>query len=453
MRQIDFADRSFYAVLLRLALPIATQQLVMNALNAVDVLMIGQLGETAVAAVGLANQVFFLLTLFLFGAGSGSAVFSAQFWGRGDVTNLRRVLGIGVRLALAGGTLFTLVATLAPQWVLGLYTRDAAVVAAGSGYLRTVGLCYIPTSITMIYGLILRSTRHVKLPVTISVSALTFKTILAYVLVFGKFGAPALGIMGAAIATVIARFLECAALLALSYRFHLPVAARLDELGLPDRTFLTTFARTTLPVVLGEILWSFGITTYNAVYARISTESIAAVNIASTIEGIALVPFMGLGSACAILLGNCIGAGEEHDALVYARRFLVIAVVGALVVGLLIVGISDAVLTLYRISPEAQGYAHNVLLVIAGALWLKAANLIIIVGIMRGGGDTRFALFTDTGPLWLLGVPMAFLGAFVFRLPVHWVVLMVMTDEATKFLIGLRRVASSRWINNVVRTM
>lgn len=446
-------DQSFYSVLLRLALPIAAQQLVMNALNAVDVLMIGQLGETAVAAVGLANQIFFLLSLFLFGVGSGSAVFSAQFWGRGDVASLRRVLGIGLRLALAGGTLFSLAAILAPERLLGFYTKDVAVITAGSPYLRTVGLCYVPTTVSVIYGIILRSTRQMRVPISVSISALTLKTFLAYGLIFGKFGLPALGIMGAAIATVIARSLECVTILTLSYRLHLPVAAQLDELRLPDRAFLGTFVRTTLPVVLGEIIWSFGITTYNAIYARIGTESIAAVNIASTIESIALVPFMGLGNACAILLGNRIGAGLTQDAQAHARRFLMIALVGGVIIGALIAGISGSILNLYRISPEAQSYGQKVLLVMAAVLWLKAANMIIIVGIMRSGGDTRFALFTDTGPMWMLGVPMALLGAFMLHLPVYWVMLMVMSDEATKFLIGMRRVASGRWINNVVQML
>ncbi len=445
-------DRSFHTTLLRIALPIATQQLVMNLLNAIDVLMVGQLGETAVAAVGLSNQIFFLLSLFLFGVGSGSAVFSAQFWGRQDVANLRRVLGIGLRLALIGGAFFTLAAATIPGRLLAFYTHDAAVIAAGTPYLRLVAMCYIPTAVTMIYGIILRSTRQVKVPMAVSVTALTLKSILAYALIFGRFGLPELGIIGAAVATVVARILECAALLTLSYRLHLPVAARLQELRLPGRTFLTTYARTTWPVVAGEIVWSFGITTYNAIYARIGTESIAAVNIASTIEGIAMVPFLGLGNACAILLGNRIGAGITHDAMMYARRFLTIAVSVALLASLLIVGISGVVIDLYRISPEARGHVHNVLLVIACALWIKAANLIIIVGIMRSGGDTRFALFADTGPMWFLGVPMALIGAFVLHLPIHWVVVMVMTDEATKFLIGIWRVRSGRWVNNVIRS-
>lgn len=448
-----FDDKVFFSTMLRLAVPIAMQQFVMNALNAVDVLMIGQLGEISVASIGLANQFFFLLSLFLFGVGSGSAVFSAQFWGRGDVANLRRVLGLALAIALTGASLFTATALFAPQMIMRFYTTDPAVIALGSHYLRTVGWCYVPTAISVMVGITLRSTRNVKLPMAVSIGALSLKTLLAYGLIFGRFGLPALGVTGAATATVIARFVECATLLFLSYRLRLPTAAQPRELVAWDRVFLRRFARTASPVVVAEILWSLGITTYSAIYARIGTDAIAAVNIASTVEGIALVPFMGLGNACAIILGNHIGAGDTETANDYARRFLKLAILVALGVGAVVFGVSRVILQLYRVSPEAQIYGRNILTVVAAVMWLKAANMVIIVGILRSGGDTRFGLFLDTGPLWLIGVPLALLGAFVFGLPVYWVVLLVMADELTKFLIGLRRVASGRWINNVVRAL
>ena len=447
------AESGFYTSLLALALPITAQQLVMNALNAVDVLMIGQLGDTAVAAVGLANQVFFLMSLFLFGVGSGSVVFAAEFWGRRDLVNLRRTLGMALLIGISGSALFSLAAVFAPATVLSFYSQDPAVIEAGGHYLQVVGLCYIPIAITTIFAMILRSTRNVKVPMAVSIGALTLKTVLAYALIFGHFGLPALGIMGGAIATSIARLLECVAMLSVVYLGNLPVAARLSEMFSVERAFLGRFARTSLPVVLNEMLWSLGVTIYSAVYAHIGTNSVAAVNIASTIEGVALVPFMGLGNACAILLGNYIGAGDSTHASTYARRFLVLTIGGGLLVGTLILAVSGSVMGLYQISPEAQEYARRVLIIISAVLWLKAANMVMIVGILRSGGDTRFALFADTVPLWTIGVPLALLGAFVLHLPVYWVVLMVAADEATKFTISLWRVVSGRWINNVVLYM
>ncbi len=453
MKTALFDDGEFSRNLVRLAVPIATQSLVMNALNAVDVLMIGQLGETAIAAVGLAGQVFFLMSLFLFGVGSGSAIFSAQFWGREDVPNVRRVLGLALLLGIGGSTLFSLVAIFAPSAVLALYSHDPAVIEAGSRYLRVVGLCYVPTAISIVFAMVLRSVRQVKAPMFVSILALSLKTVLAYALIFGHFGAPAMGIMGAAVATVIARLVECGLILALTYHFQLPAAARPAELFDIDRDLVGRFFRTSAPVVLGEVLWSLGITVYSGIYARIGTEAIAATNIASTIESVAMVPLFGIGNAAAILLGNRIGAGRADGALRDARRLLLLAVALGAGMGALILLVRGPLLTLYRISPEAQGYARSVLLILACALWIKAANLMMIVGILRSGGDTRFALAADTGPLWLIGIPMALLGAFVLHLPVYWVVLMVMSDEIVKFVIGTLRVRSGRWIHNVVQSI
>lgn len=451
MQNSRFSDRVFYSTLLRLAVPITTQQFVMNALNAVDVLMIGQLGDTSVAAVGLANQVFFLMTLFLFGVGSGSAIFSAQFWGRGDVPNVRRMLGLALLLGVTGSALFSLAAVLAPEFVLSLYSKDPAVVTAGSRYLQVVGLCYVPTAISAIYGMILRSTRQVKLPMVVSVGALSLKTALAYVLIFGHFGVPALGIMGAAVATCVARGVECIAMLTLTYRLRLPAAAKARELLDLNRVLVGRFVRTASPVVLGEMLWSLGITVYTGIYARIGTGSVAAVSIASTIEGVAVVPFLGIASAAAIMLGNRIGAGDIEDAMDYARRFLVLAIGGALAVGFLIFVSRWMLLSLYQISPEARQDAFGILAVVSVALWLKAANMMMIVGILRSGGDTQFAFLADIGPMWLLGVPIALFAGLVLGLPIYTVVLMVvLADEGVKFILSLWRVRSARWIHNVV---
>ncbi len=451
MRDSFFSDRDFYRTLVRLAVPIAMQLLVMNALNAVDVLLVGQLGETAVAAVGLAGQVFFLMSLFLFGVGSGAAIFSAQSWGRGDVAHVRRMLGLALMLAVSGSALFTLVAVLVPGWVLSIYTKDPAVIAEGSRYLRVVGLCYVPTAISTMYAMILRSTRQVKVPMIVSVSALSLKTVLAYILIFGQFGVPAMGIMGAAVATVVARVVECLAMTTITYRRKLPAAAKLAELLDIDRALVGRFTRTAAPVILGEMLWSLGITVYTGIYARIGTGSVAAVSIASSIEGVALVPFMGIANAAAIMLGNRIGAGKVADAMDYARRFVFLAVGGALGMGFVIFASRFVLMSLYRISPEARLDAQWVLVVMAVSLWLKAGNLAMIVGIMRSGGDTRFAFLADIAPMWLLGVPIAMLAAFVWKLPVYWVVFLVLVaDEGTKFFISLWRVRSGLWIHNLV---
>jgi putative MATE family efflux protein len=317
-----------------------------------------------------------------------------------------------------------------------------------------VGLCYVPTAISVTYAIILRSTRQVKVPMAVSVSALTLKTILAYILIFGHFGAPVMGIMGAAVATVVARCVECIAMLTITYGRKLPAAAKLAEMLDINRALVRRFTRTASPVILGEIMWSLGITVYTGIYARIGTGPLAAVSIASTIEGIAIVPFIAMANAAAIMLGNRIGADKIADAMDYARRFLFLSVGGGVVMGLVILITRGVLMSLYRISPEARIEALGVLGAIALTLWLKAGNLIMIVGVMRSGGDTRFAFLADIGPMWLLGIPIALLSAFVLALPVYWVVfLVVLADEGTKFFVSVWRVRSRLWIRSVVHAM
>jgi len=449
-----FTDRKFYSVMLKVALPIAAQSLVFNLLNAVDVLLIGQLGETSVAAVALSNQWTFLMNLFLFGVGSGTAIFTAQSWGRHDVPNLRRAFGIGLTVGVFGSILFATTALLIPSGVLRLYTSDLNVVVLGAPYLRVVALSYVFTALSTVFGITLRTTRHIKLPVTVSACALSFKTLLAYGLIFGSFGLPELGIRGAAVATVIARAIESVVLLSLAYRWHLPPALVPADMRGTNRAFILTFAATTVPVILNEVIWALGTNVYTGIYARIGTESVAAQNIASTIEGVVLVPLFGVGHACAIILGNAIGAGDNTLARDYSRKFLALAIAIGLVLGTVIFGASRFILGAYNISPQAAGYARGVMMVMAFALWLKAANLLIVVGILRSGGDTRFSLAIDTGPMWLIGIPLAMLGAFVLHLPVYFVVLMVILgDELTKFLLGMWRVRSGRWLRDVVTAL
>jgi putative MATE family efflux protein len=444
-----FGDREFFAVLIRIALPITIQQLALSLLNAIDVLMIGQLGETAVAGVGLANQVFFLMNLLLFGIVSGSAIYTAQFWGRRDLVGIRQVMGIGLLLSVSAGLAFTVVALAAPQLALGFYSNDPAVIDQGSAYLRIVGLSYVVTAVTFIFSAVLRSTEHVRLPTAVSVAALSLKTLLAYVLIFGWRDLPPLGVVGAAVATCVARYLECAALLFLTYARRTPAAARPRELFGAGRAFVRRFLGTTAPVVLEEMAWSLGITTYYAIYARIGTDSIAAVNIASTIEGLAFVAFIGLGNAAAIMIGNRIGAGELAQATLYAGRFVRLAFMMGILAGLFVLVASGPILSLFKIAPETRALAHAILIAMACILWAKASNMVMIVGIMRSGADTRFAFVADVAPMWLLGVPMALAGAFVLHLPALYVYILAMSDELSKFFISLWRVRSGRWIHVV----
>jgi putative MATE family efflux protein len=444
-----FLDHEYFHQLARFSLPIMAQQVIISLLNMVGVVMVGQKGEAAVAAVGLAGQVFFLLNLALFGVGSGFAIFTSQLWGRKDVPRLRKVLSLCLVLGLGVSLVFFLLSELFPAAIIGIFSRDPQVIHLGGAYLAVFSWSFPFFAVSYMFSMMLRSTGNVRLPMFVSTCALAINTLLTYGLIFGALGLPALGIQGAAVAVVVSRFLECAVLLILIYGQQLPVAATLKELLSFDPGFILTVLRPVLPVVLNEFLWSMGTTVYSVVYARMGTASIAAINMISTIDNLAFAVLTAIGTATAIMVGHRIGEGEEEEAFHTSVRSLIVgAVTGLLLGGFAMLG-ADHILALYKVSPAVLHNAEMTLLVFCACLWLRGTNSILIVGVLRAGGDTRFCLIIDGFIIWLVGVPATLLGAFVFHLPVYWVYLLAMTDEITKCIIGMPRLVSHKWIHNV----
>jgi len=443
------ADREFLGRLFQVAMPIALQSLMVTSLNLIDTIMIGQLGETQIAAVALGNQIYFLLMLFLFGVGSGTAVFTAQYWGRKDVPGIRSSVGVSLLFVAAGGSFFTAAAVFFPEHVLRFYTTDNAVITLGSSYLRIVGLSYLCTGLSVTFSTVLRSTNNVRLPLVGTSIALALNTAFNYLLIFGKLGFPALGVEGAAIATACARLVEATIIVGVSYLRREAVAGRLGEFFRFSRKFLGRFIRTALPVVFNEIGWSLGITMYAAVYARMGTSVLAAYNIADTVSRMAFVVFVGTGNAAAIIIGNRIGAGEGHLASRYARQILTIVPLLGLVAGGIVLSLSPLVPLLFAVSADVRSMVSAIMRVFSLIIIAKVTNLHIIVGLLRSGGDTRYSLLVDVATLWFVGLPLVFVAGLVLHLPVHVVYLCTAGEELAKLALGLPRIVSGRWIHNV----
>ena len=445
----SYKDTEYFGNVLKIALPIIAQQAMFSILNMLGVIFVGQKGDASVAAVGLAGQIAFLLNLVHFGIVSGAAMFTAQFWGKRDVYNLRRVLGLCLMLAISASLIFFMLSQLFPAQILRIYSKDAEVITLGTDYIRTFSWTFLFFAITFSYAVVMRSTGNVMTPTMVGVGALFISTVLSYGLIFGKYELPELGIQGAAVAAVIARFMECVTLLIITYKSKSPVAASFHELAGFDRVFFSRVIKPMLPVILNELFWALGITTYNIIYGRMGTQSFAAMNIVSTIEQVAFVVFIGVSNATSVLVGNRIGAGKEDEAFVYAGRSLGIGVAGGIFLGLILQLVKDPVLSLYKVSPEVIENAGYIINVVTFFLWIRVNNMTTVVGILRAGGDTRFSLFLDGIIIWIVGVPMAYLGAFVFDLPVYFVYLCAMSEEATKWVLGIRRYLSRKWINNL----
>ena len=450
LKHLEFyRDAEYMHELRKIAIPIIIQQFMFSGLNMLGVIFVGQKGDEAVAAVGLAGQIAFILNLVHFGIISGAAMFTAQFWGKRDIANLRRVLGLCLMLAISTSLIFFTLSQTIPSQLLSIYSKDQAVIALGADYLRIFSWTFLFFAVTFSYSLVMRSTGDVKTPTVISVAALSISTALSYSLIFGKFGLPELGIQGAAVSAVIARFVECLALLFAAYAQRSPVAASLHELVGFDANFLGRVLKPMLPVILNELFWSLGITTYNIIYARIGTTSFAAMNIVGTIEQVAFVLFFGISNATSVMVGNNIGAGKDEKAHQYAGHSLYIAALGGMVIGVILQLVKMPILSYYKVSPEVIQNARNIITVMSLFIWIRVSNMTIIVGILRAGGDTRYSLFLDGIIIWIVGVPMAYLAAFKLELPIYFVYLFVMSEEITKWILGIFRYRSRKWINDL----
>ena len=443
-------DKEFLKRLIKLGTPIMFQNLFSVLGNSVTTIMTGLLGDLPIAAAGLNSQLYFILMLVQFGVSSGCSLFTAQFWGKKDRESILKTLGVSLMLGLGVGIIFMLIALFLPRQFLGIFTQNAEVITIATGLLRITGFSFLFTPVIFTYAFILRSTDQARLPLTASIVGVILNILLGYALVFGKFGLPVMGVNGAAVSLLAARVVETLVLVWLVYRKKTPLAAPLKQIFSFDRPFLQRVLNRALPVMTNELIWGLGITTYNVIFARLGVESYAAVAIRVTVEDMVFVPFTGVTNACAIIVGNAIGAGAKEKATGYVRQAFVITIMLGLAVGVLLFVGRGLILSYFNITETTRRLAMAILAVLSAVMWLRASNFVLFIGMMRAGGDTRFAWLMDVVALWGVGVPLALLGVFVLHLPVYYAYLLVMTEEALKFGISIMRYRSKRWIHDLV---
>lgn len=451
----SFKNKDFLKVMLSIALPITLQNLIASSVNMLDTLMVTSLGNESLAAVGLANQVFFFYSVTIFGVATGSSIFISQFWGKKDSENIGRIMGISLFIVCFLGILFTIAALMVPELIMKIFSNDAEVIRLGVDYLRIVSLSYIITGISFLYAVASRSIGQAKMPMVASMISFATNALFNYLLIFGKFGFPQLGIKGAAYGTLIARLVEIILILYSIYsNKENPLAHNMASLTDWSKEFIRKYFKTAYPVILNEAFWSLGTVLYSLAYAKIGTEAAAAVQILSTVQNIFMVMTRGLSNACTVMVGNKIGADEENEAIEYANSFLIISVVLGLILGVALFFTTEAILLFFRnITPGLHESSKKLLLVLAFFLFIKSFNSIMIVGVLRGGGDTKFSMFLEMGSVWLVGVPLAFLGALVLNLPVYYVSILVNMEEVVKAAIGIPRIISKKWVTNVIKDM
>jgi putative MATE family efflux protein len=442
-------DKAFISKTIAITVPIALQGFLNNLLNFIDTLMIGKLGESTIAGVGLANKVFFVFSLLIFGIVSGSGILTAQYWGKREVINIRKVLGLSLIISLSASFLFVIPSIICPNLVMSIFTPEKNTIVIGATYLAIVSISYPFSAVTNAYVSVLRGVNQVKAPVVISTIAILVNVILNYVLIFGMGGFPELGVAGAAIATLIARIVECSSLLIIVYWKKGPAAAKLTEMITFSKSFLQKFLLTVSPVIANEFMWGLGVTLYSLVYGRMGDSAVAAITITQTVEQIMQVVFMSVSCAAAVILGNEMGAGNLKDAEEHAKNLIFIQFMLTIVMAIFCFFVRGTIINLFDVSEEVARYIKLCFLVFIAYMPFKMFNAINIVGILRSGGDTKAALFLDCTGVWLIGIPMAFIGGLVLHLPIYVVYAMVYIEEIYKFALGIIRYRQKIWLRNI----
>jgi len=437
----------FYKRLASIAFPIMLQNLLQTFINMLDTIMVGRLGSTEIAAVGLGNQVFFVLNMMLFGICSGGSVFIAQFWGKKDVNGIKRSLGIMLLLSVIVSFIFTVGAIAIPSTLISWYSPDPAVIHLGAQYLRIVGFSYIMTAISFAFTLAFRSTEHVKLPMlTAGVSLLT-NAVFNYLFIF-VFG---WGVQGAAAATVLSRAVEMVITLGWSYFHHYETCGSLKTYFSFDRGFVAKFFKVAFPVIINESFWGLGITTQNSIFAHAGTDAITAFNITGTISQLTWVFFIGLGNGMGVIIGKFIGAGETQKARAYANRSVWFMPVMGVAIGVLLWPLSKTLPFFFKVDASIITTASRMMLVLMCLYPICAFNMNWVVGVCRSGGDTVFAACCEIACLWLVSIPLGAVAAFVWKVNPVLIYICLESEQVVKVALGICRVLSGKWLHDVTK--
>lgn len=444
--------RQFYKMVFALVLPIALQNLINVGVTAADVIMLGMVGETALSAGSLANQVSFILNLLMFGMSSGAAVLTAQYWGKKDTVTIEKILGISMRLAIVAGLVFMAAALLIPRQLMLIFTQEEEIIAAGIPYLRIVAFSYLLMAVNMTYLNLMRSVERVLIGMITYAVSLGVNVVLNAIFIFGLFGCPAMGTAGAALGTTLARVTEFIIILIYNKKFNDILNIRLNLLAVKDRQLTRDFIRYASPVIMNELAWGCGMAMLSAMMGHLGSAAVAAHSVTQTSRQLAMVVSMGLAGAAAIVLGKTIGEGNEKLARIQAGRFVKMAAILGVAGSLFILAIvRPAVLHFMVMTPQASRYLGYMMFILAYFCFFQSLGTIFIVGIFRAGGDTRVGLALDLTGLWGCAVFLGSIAAFLLKWPVPAVYVVISFDEIVKLPFSVKRYLSGKWLKNITR--
>ena len=438
----------FTRTLLSIAIPVTLQNLLASSFTLIDTLMIGVLGDMPLAAVGMAGKWTWFLTIVFFGFASGASVFIAQYYGADDTAGIHRTYGLMTVGTQAASALFMLIALLFPEAVVRLFSSDAETITLGASYLRIIAISYPFLALTRGGGTLLQSTGNVMIPFAGSLVSVAVNIILNALLIFGLCGFPALGVQGAAIASLISAIVNALVVYGAGLAKKTLLRTGLSALR---GIFIRDFAVVSTPAMLNETMWALGNLMYSSVYGHMGTGAYASITVVRTIEELMSVAVMGLCSSCAVMIGGYIGRGDIPLAKLCARRHVELVIGISVVSGAAMLLLRQPLLSLFGVSQAVREDALSVLTIYAFEMTLRNVPAILVMGVFRAGGDTRYGLVIDCITLYLIGLPATAAAGLVFRLSVPMTYLiMYLSEDVFKCIAYITHMRSGKWIRPVI---
>lgn len=448
---LDTSKKQFYRSFFAIVVPIAIQQLITASVGVADTLMLGYVSQTALAASSLAGQIQFLLNMVFFGLNAGITMLASQYWGKGDLSAIERILAIGLKMAVVVCSVFFIGAVFFPELLMRIYTNDAGMITAGAEYLRVVGFSYLFMGLSQPYLSAMKSIEQVRISTIINSTALITNVVLNAVFIFGWIpGIPPLGIQGVALATVISRILEFVLCIIFGERFK-KLRLRPRLLTLHNKVLWHDFIHYSLPALGNEVIWSLAFSMYSVIMGHLGEDIVAANSIVSTMRNLASVLGFGVANGTAIMLGKTIGSGHLEQAERDAKHLLWLAFGASLLGSVAVLVFHPIIGFLMELTDQARAYLQIMVWISAVYVIGPIMNTCWICGVFRAGGDSRFGFICDVVTMWGVFVPLGFIAAFVLKLPPIWVYLIISLDEFAKMPVVYFRYRQKKWLRNITK--
>lgn len=430
-----------------LAIPVALQSMLQSSFSIVDQIMIGQLGEVSIAGVGLAGKFASIFSVVIAAIGAVAGIMISQYLGQKDRREVCRSFRLNLAAGLVIAALFTALCVLFPRQVMSLYTPDAATCAEAAASLRVIAGTFLPMAGATMFSALFRCAEQPRLPLYASIASALLNTALNYLLIFGRCGLPALGAVGAAIATVVSQWANLILMVILLRGRGLLARGEAQTPPTPFRW--KQYWSILLPILVCEVVWSLGENVYAAIYGRMSTASSAAMTLTNPVQGLVIGALCGLSQAASVIIGKRLGSGDFDGAYQAARRLMLYGAAGSAALSLLVILFSPLYPRLYQVDAAVMALTRQILLAYAAVSPFKVLNMILGSGVLRSGGRTKYVMVIDLIGTWVFGVPLGLLSAFVWDLSIPWVYFILSLEECVRFAISLAVFRRKKWMHSL----